>query len=182
MRGFYSLSPPTSNMVACNVTTLKLSTTVAVQIAPAVSSLLAFRGDSRCCGNNWYCLDLFDFCRFQARAHHRMTWYNSLFMRRMRVWSRFGRWSKKRCPRRTAANLPGGFSWQRSLDLRCSKVYHPDIPRDKQAAKPPTARASAPAGRGIVNVHSTMLLLSVLGSFFLLSSLKANNFLISKVV
>lgn len=44
------------------------------------------------------------------------------------------------------------------LHLCCSKFYHSNIPRDKRAAKP---RASAPAGRGIVNVRCTMLLLSV---------------------
>ena len=119
-----------------------------------------------CSGNNWYCLDLFFFF---ARTQHCMTCYNSLFMLSMRAQSCFGRWSKKRRPRSTATNLPGLPFLAGSLDLRRSKVYHPDIPRDKQAAKPPTARASAPAGRGIVNVHSTMLLLSVLlSSFFLL--------------
>lgn len=78
------------------------------------------------------------------------------------------------------------FPGRALLDLL--KVYHPDIPRDKQAAKPPTARVSAPAGRGIVNIYSTILLLYVLSLllslsfFFLLLSLKARNVLISKVV
>lgn len=110
-----------------------------------------------------------------------MTCYNSLFMHSVWVWSCFGRCSVKHYPHSTANNLQAAFPGRFSGSALLKSLSH-DIPRDKQAAKTPTGRASAPAGRGIVNVHSTMLLLSVLSSFFHLPSLKANNGLISKVV
>ncbi len=134
--------------------------------------------ESSCSGNNWFCLDLFAFADFKPGL---------IFARPVTIV-----FLCTACECGLA--LDGG---QRNVvqvvlqlicqaafpgKLRHSEVYHPDIPRDKQAAKAPTAWASAPAGRSIVNVHSTMLLLSILASFSSSHLSKANNFLISKVV
>lgn len=109
--------------------------------------------------------DFFLFPWFSAWFHHCMTCYNSLFMCSVWVRSCFGSCSVKRRPRSPATNLPGSVSWQHRWTCAAQSLS----PRhtERQTHSPNLSRVEssrAGPGCGIVNVHSTMLLLSVLSS------------------
>lgn len=103
-----------SRWCVCAAATLKLSMTVAsVQVTPAVSSLLEFETIRASLETSGAVQDSFcPFCTLWAEPHRCMTCYNGLFMHTVGAWCHFGRCSVKRCPRFTAADLPGSFSWQ----------------------------------------------------------------------
>ena len=143
--------------------------------------LLGLWDDPSCSGNNWYCLDLFFFF---ACTQNCMTCYNSLFMLSVRALSCFGRWSKKRRPRSTETNLPGCLSWQALWICAALKFITPTY---RETNKQPNLRLPEPQlQRAVALLTFTAQCFSYPSSsplfFFLLSCLKANNFLISKVV
>ena len=132
----------------------------------------------------WKQLVLFGSFFFFACTQNCMTCYNSLFMLSVRALSCFGRWSKKRRPRSTETNLPGCLSWQALWICAALKFITPTY---RETNKQPNLRLPEPQlQRAVALLTFTAQCFSYPSSsplfFFLLSCLKANNFLISKVV
>lgn len=156
--------------------------TVAVRITPAVSSFLAFETIQAALETTGIVWIFFFF--FFACTQNRMTCYNSLFMLSVRARSCSGRWSKKRRPRSTETNLPGSLSWQALWICAARKFITPTY---RETNKQPNLRLPEPQlQQAVALLTFTAQCFSYPSSspffFFLLSCLKANNFLISKVV
>lgn len=175
----HSVSCQSSNMVACVVTTLRFSRTVAVQITPAVWGLASRR--PCCSGNKCYCRVFFIFADFQPES---TTVWPATIIRSCTACEcglvlEGAQWNIIHIGLQT---ISGQLFLASSLDLRCSKVYHTTYRETNKQPKLQLAELQLQQAVALLTFTAQCLSLIRPLLFFLLVSLKANNSLISWVV